>query len=309
MAAWPLIGWDIFNFSPENAEHNSTKLYRKQCFNILYQVCFSSRSDNKDCRPSFWLAETFWTFPFKQLNGSRQNLTESKISTSSTKFVADRKIKMAALALAIETIEIVSIVYCSNEIKLLKSWALVNGFNHTSGVAVVTPTDRPKSVRNRFVIEVFGGVFCVVKLLFGFFCGCRGFCHRTESDLFLFIFIFYCFSSLQIWSKDFLKIFLNHHFQHYIRHCCISLQRKWDNFYIELTQFLKLTCCQQRTFFLKPLNWICGNLIGSMNSMPIAKFVFFSRSENQDGHPGLWLAKTFSTSLLRPLNGILGRKQ
>ena len=29
--------------------------------------------------------------------------------------------------------------------------------------------------------------FCVVTLLFGFFCGCRGFCHRSESDLFLFL--------------------------------------------------------------------------------------------------------------------------
>ena len=36
------------------------------------------------------------------------------------------------------------------------------------GVAVVTPTDRPKSVRNRCVIEVFGGgVFCVDTLRFG----------------------------------------------------------------------------------------------------------------------------------------------
>ena len=31
--------------------------------------------------------------------------------------------------------------------------------------------------------------FCVVTLVFGFFCQCRGFCHRTESDLFLFLFI------------------------------------------------------------------------------------------------------------------------
>ena len=35
----------------------------------------------------------------------------------------------------------------------------VNRFNHTSWMVVVTPTDRPKSVRNRYVIEVFGGVF------------------------------------------------------------------------------------------------------------------------------------------------------
>ena len=60
--------------------------------------------------------------------------------------------------------------------------------HHTSWVAIVTPADRPKSVRNRCVIEVFGGVFCVVTLLFGFFCRCKGFCHRAESDLFLFSF-------------------------------------------------------------------------------------------------------------------------
>ena len=42
-------------------------------------------------------------------------------------------------------------------------------------------------VRNRCVIEVFGSVFYVVTLLFGLFFGCRGFCNRTESDLFLFL--------------------------------------------------------------------------------------------------------------------------
>ena len=40
---------------------------------------------------------------------------------------------------------------------------------------VLSPTDRPKSVRNRCVIKVFGGVFYVVTLLIGFFCWCRGF--------------------------------------------------------------------------------------------------------------------------------------
>ena len=40
----------------------------------------------------------------------------------------------------------------------------VNQVNHTSWVAVGTTTDRPKSVRNRFVIELFCGVVCVVFL-------------------------------------------------------------------------------------------------------------------------------------------------
>ena len=43
----------------------------------------------------------------------------------------------------------------------------VNQANHTSWVAVVTPTDRPKSGRNRCVIELFVALF--VLSLWGFF--------------------------------------------------------------------------------------------------------------------------------------------
>ena len=42
-------------------------------------------------------------------------------------------------------------------------------------MAVVTPTDRPKLVHNRCVVEAFGGVFVLIRCLLGFFCGCRGF--------------------------------------------------------------------------------------------------------------------------------------
>ena len=37
--SWSLIGWDIFDFSSETAERNSTKLDRQQYLNVLYQVC------------------------------------------------------------------------------------------------------------------------------------------------------------------------------------------------------------------------------------------------------------------------------
>ena len=37
-------------------------------------------------------------------------------------------------------------------------WAR-NPDNHTSWVAIVTPTDRPKSVRNRCLIELFVALF------------------------------------------------------------------------------------------------------------------------------------------------------
>ena len=138
---WPLIGWDIFDFSSETAEWNLTKLDRKQDLLVLYQVCvfradrknkmaalasdwlrhfrllrwnhwtefketwqearsqrplpslcFSGRSEKQNGRPGLWLAETFSTSPLKPLNWIQRNLTGSKISTSSTKFVFFRSI-------------------------------------------------------------------------------------------------------------------------------------------------------------------------------------------------------------------------
>ena len=82
---WPLIGWDIFDFSSETAERNSTKLDRKQVLNVLYQVCVF-RADPKNNMASVWLRHIL-TFPLKLLNGIQRNLTGSKILTSSTKFV------------------------------------------------------------------------------------------------------------------------------------------------------------------------------------------------------------------------------
>ena len=85
---WHLIGWDIFDFFSETAEQNSTKLDRKQDLNVLHQVCvFRADQEKQDGRPGLWLAETFSTSPLKPLNGIQRNLTGSKISTSSTKFV------------------------------------------------------------------------------------------------------------------------------------------------------------------------------------------------------------------------------
>ena len=88
MAPWPLIGWDIFDFSSETAEQNSTKIDRKQDLNVLYQVCvFFGRSEKQDGRLGLWLAEIFSPSPLKPLNRIQRNLTGSKILMSSTKFV------------------------------------------------------------------------------------------------------------------------------------------------------------------------------------------------------------------------------
>ena len=58
---------------------------RSQC--PLPSLCFSGQSVKQDGRPCLWLAETFSTSPLKPLNWIQQNLTGSKIWTSSTTFV------------------------------------------------------------------------------------------------------------------------------------------------------------------------------------------------------------------------------
>ena len=86
MAALPLIGWDIFDFS-ETAERNSTKLDRKQDLNVLYQVCDFGPIGKTRWPPHFWLAETFWTSYLKQLTRIKRKLIGSKVSTSSNEFL------------------------------------------------------------------------------------------------------------------------------------------------------------------------------------------------------------------------------
>ena len=75
----------IFDFSSETAEGNSTKIDRNSVSSSKF-VFFGSVG-KQDGRPGLWLAETF-SSPLKSLKGIQQNLTGSKISTSSTKFVS-----------------------------------------------------------------------------------------------------------------------------------------------------------------------------------------------------------------------------
>ena len=54
---WPLIGWDIFDFSSETAERNSKKLDGKQDLNDFYQVCvfWADRKNKMAALASDWL--------------------------------------------------------------------------------------------------------------------------------------------------------------------------------------------------------------------------------------------------------------
>ena len=60
-------------------------------------------------------------------------------------------------------------------------------FKNNSVMNAITPTDRPNSVPNGCVIEVFGGVWVLSRCFLDFSDGVGAFCHSTESDLLLFL--------------------------------------------------------------------------------------------------------------------------
>ena len=96
-------------------------------------------------------------------------------------------------------------------------------FNHTSWMAVVTPTDCLKSVRNGCVIEVF-----VLSIACWVFCWYKGFRHRIESDLVLHLLMYpqmVCFSPFDVvWNS------LGHS-------CNLSFDTKNGNFKSKLVWF------------------------------------------------------------------------
>ena len=56
------------------------------------------------------------------------------------------------------------------------------GYNPSVSVQTSVPVYSYVGPQSKFLVAFF----VVVTLLFGFFCGRRGFCYRTESDLFPF---------------------------------------------------------------------------------------------------------------------------
>ena len=54
-----VVDFHSFDFSSENAERNSTKLYRMQDFNVLYQDCVLCLSEKQYRRPGSDLLRHF----------------------------------------------------------------------------------------------------------------------------------------------------------------------------------------------------------------------------------------------------------
>ena len=260
----PSLTFHIFDFSSETAERNSTKLDRKQDLDVLYQncvfrvdrknkmaalasdwlrhfrlllwnrwmkfnktwqearsqhplpsLCFSGRSEKQDGRPGLWLAETFSTSPLKTLTGIQRNLTGSKISSSSTKFVFFGAIGKTRWP----------------------PWPLIGWdiFDFSSETAEwnLTKLDRKQDLNILYQVCVF----------------------RVDRK-----------NKMAALASD------------WLRHFRLLRWKRWTVF--------NETWQEARSH--RPLPSLC----------------FSGRSEKQDGRPGLWLAETFSTSPLKPLNEI-----
>ena len=96
---WPLLGWDIFDFSSETLNGIQRNLRGSKISTSSTKFVFFRLIWKEDGRPGLWLAETFSTSLLKLLNRIQRNLTGSRISTSFTKFVfLCQSKKMSALA-------------------------------------------------------------------------------------------------------------------------------------------------------------------------------------------------------------------
>ena len=383
----PLIGWDIFDFSSESAEWNSTKLDRKQDLNVLYQVCvfradrknkmaarasgwlrhfrlllwncwmeyketwqearsqgplpslcFSCRSEKQDGRPGLWLAQTFSTSPLKLLNEIQRNLTESKISMSSTKFVflahPSRRLEWAIVIAHRPSSVRPSVVRPSvrQSVRRPSGVKFSHIFHFSSETAERNSTQLVRKQDLNALYKV-----CVFRVNW------KNKIAALASDLLRHF-------QLLLWNgwTEFNETWQEARSQRPLPSLCFSSRSEKQNGRPGLWMAETFS-----TSPLKPLNRIQRNLTGSKISTPSTKFVFFGpirktkwppwpldwlrhfrlllwnrwtefnetwqearsqrplpslcfsgRSEKQDGRPGLWLAETFSTSPLKPLNGI-----
>ena len=229
----------------------------------LPSLCFSGRSKKQDGRPGLWLAETFSTSPLKPLNGIQRNLTGSKISTSSTKFVFFRPIQKTRWP----------------------HWPLIGWdiFDFSSETAewISTKLDRKQDLKALFQVCVF----------------------RANRK-----------NKMAAPASDWLR-----HFQLLCKNRWTEFNETWQEARCQRPlpslcfsgrsekQDGRLASDWLRYFRLLLWNrWMEFNETWqeSRSKRPLPSFCFSGRSETQDGRPGLWLAETFSTSPLKPLNKI-----
>ena len=312
----PLIGWDIVDFSSETAERNSTKLDRKQDLNVLYQVCVF-RADRKNKMAAL---ASDWLRHFRLLLWNRwRNSTKLDRKQDLTVlyqvcvFRADRINKMAALA--------------SDWLRhfRLLLWNQVTEFNETWQEArsqLPLPSlcfwgrsekkdGHPGLWLHFFVAETFST--SPLKPLNGIQRNLRGSKISMSSTKFVF------FGPIgktrqPPWPLIGWDIF--DFSSETAERNSTNLDRKQDlNVLYQVCVFRayrKNKMAALASDWLRHFRLLLWNRWTEFNETwqearsycPLPSLCFSGRSEKQDDRPALWLAETFSTSPLKPRNGI-----
>ena len=233
----------------------------------LPTLCFGGRSEKQDGHPLLWLAETFSTFPLKPLNGIQRNLSGSKISTSSTKFVfrgrSEKQDGRPGLLLD-ETLSTSPLKPLNGIQRNLKGSKISTS---STKFVFLGRSEKQDGRSDLWLAETFSTSLKQLNKIQRILPGSK---ISTSSTKFFFV----LFSGGSVKQDDRPGFWLAETFLFYF-----FFWNRWTEFN-ETWQEVRSQC---------PLPSLWG---------------FFCWSENQDVHPSHWLAETFSTSPLKPLNGI-----
>ena len=310
---WPLIGWDIFDFSSETAERNSTKLDRNQDHNALYQVCVfrADRKNKMAALASDWLRHFDFSSETAERNSTKLDRKQDlKALYQVCVFRADRKKQNGRPGLWLAETFSTSPLKPLNRIQKnligskiskpstkfvffgpigktrwpprpLIGWDIFD-FSVETAERNSTKLDRKQDLNALYLVCVFradGKNKMAALPLIGW-------------DIFDF--------SSETAEQNSTKLDRKQDLNALYQVCVFRAERKKQNGRPGL--WLAETFS---TSLKKPLNRIQRNLTGSKLSMPSATFVFFRPiGKKQNGRPCLWFAETFSTSPQKPLNGI-----
>ena len=283
---------------------------RSQC--PLPSLCFSGRSEKQDGRPGLWLAETFSTSPLKPLNRIQRNLTGSKISTSSTKFVFFGLIgKTRWPPWPLIGWDIFDFSSETAWTEFNETWQEARSQHPLPSLCFSGRSEKqdgrpglwlaetfstsPLKPLNRIQRNLTGSKTSMSSTRFVFF-GSIGKTRWPPWPLIGWdIFDFSSETAEQNSTKLHRKRDLNVLYQ-----VCV-FRADWKN------KMAALASDWLRHFRL--LLWNCWTEFNetwqeARSQRPLPSSCFSGSSEKQGGRPGLWLTETFSTSPLKPLNGI-----
>ena len=230
----------------------------------LPSLCFSGQSEKQDGPSSLWLAKTFSTSSLKPMNRIQWNLTGSKISTSSTKFVFFGPVGK----------------------KRWPSWPLIGcdifDFSDETAERKSTKFDRKQDDNVLYQVCVFGPIWTtrwppwslIGWDIFDLFSE-NAERNSTKLDTMQDDNVLYqvCGFFLADLKNKMAALASDR-----LRHFRLLLWNRWTEF--------NETWQEARSKRLLP------------------SLCYWGRSQKQDGRPDLWLAETFSTSSLKSLNGI-----